>query len=80
MDSRLSLYKEGRRRWTEDRSNKVDIAWTGSTSTYTDHYACRGSGEYELRFESGEAAVTGGATGVAQLDIPTFSVKARGCE
>ncbi|MFI6816085.1 hypothetical protein ACIBG7_27020 [Nonomuraea sp. NPDC050328] len=79
MNSRLSLFKDGVHAWTERRGNKVDIALTGLTDTTTDHYACRGNGEYELRFEEGKAAVTGGSAGGAQLDIPTFSVKARGC-
>lgn len=78
MDSKLSLSMDGVHAWTEQRSNSVYIARTGNTSTYTDHYACRGLGEYELRFESGEVTVTTLSTR-GSLTIPAFSVKARGC-
>ncbi|WP_219518356.1 hypothetical protein [Nonomuraea ceibae] len=79
MNSKLSLLKDGVLAWTEARQNIVDIARGGTTNTVTDHYACRANGEYELRLESGRVAVVGGAAGGAQLDMPMFSVKARGC-
>lgn len=56
----------------------MSIARSGNTSTYTDHYACRGQGEYELRFEGGTVHVTPHSSS-AGLTIPAFSVKARGC-
>ncbi|MEU4549545.1 hypothetical protein [Nonomuraea dietziae] len=40
--------------------------------------ACRGNGEYELKFEGGTVHVTP-QSGSATLTIPAFSVKARGC-
>ncbi|MFI6707720.1 hypothetical protein ACIBF7_14860 [Nonomuraea sp. NPDC050478] len=78
MSSKLSLSKDGVPAWTESRSNSVYIARSGNTSTYTDHYACRGRGEYELRFEGGTVHVTPHSSS-ASLTIPAFSVKARGC-
>ncbi|MEQ4722961.1 hypothetical protein [Nonomuraea sp. B19D2] len=80
MNSKLSLWKDGVHVWTEDRSNNVDIARSGNTSTYTDYYACRGNGEYELRFEGATASVLlrSGQRG-GSVTIPAFSVKARGC-
>ncbi|MFG6194183.1 hypothetical protein [Nonomuraea sp. JJY05] len=78
MDSKLTLSKDGVRAWTEERSNSVYIARNGNTSTYTDHYACRGNGEYELRFEGATVWVTRHFSR-GSVTIPAFSVKARGC-
>ncbi|MGA4987796.1 hypothetical protein [Nonomuraea bangladeshensis] len=78
MSSKLSLLKDGVNAWTEPRSNRVHIARSGNTSTYTDYYACRGPGAYELRFEGATVHVTP-HSGSASLTVPAFSVKARGC-
>lgn len=79
MNSKLSLFKDGVHAWTEERGNRVSIARTGSTSTATDHYACRGHGEYELKFEGARVNLSPHPHIPEHVTIPAFSVKARGC-